>query len=659
MGGAKVKKILSKLSVFLCAFVLLFCFSGCTIIPGIDFGGGSGGGSSTGGGSGGGTSSGGIGSGDYTEEPIDDPEFEQDEDGNYTYYSDYIEQYYGVRVMSVPPEGQTTDNETTNTERRRFYIDAKAQFEVLSQYILYYLVGSFGSGIGQTTIAGYDSEFGSDYTITLPAMSPVVRDADAFDSDELLIERVITNYVYDGTTLSAEYDSSRRWSFNLEGSTSNYANNFVEKYASYVEIKLVEFVLNSTTGTNYNTTWAEASNIEQCQQKITEYIRTFTSLGLEMGEISQSGSLANYIYNFILNEIIGSTALNYNQTPHDIEEPTYTISNEDGTTEETYYDVNGNGVQDSVTITYTNYRTVAQNIVQNLIIIVSGEDFSDLNQNGQYDSGEPFTDTNGNNSYDEGFIKIDAMEVQDYTSAEFFRPGTQATEESPRKLDNMPYAEYKSVVFFPNEPDEDGNNGLFDTMTIYVDSETAFSMKLWLRVHIDDETEYTVPICILNLNPEEDCDWTNESDDEIDWGSGGMIDDLPDSWTDPEELFNDEERNSVWLIEMDQLLTEEQYALISSGDGTDAKTTFEYAERGHHTNSKDNTSLKDLYSKFEFGEEGQTSTETLAYADDSAYFEFIFEILDRQPDTEYNFKFLIMPSFWDIGNIEDDFTIEW
>ena len=185
-----MKKILSKLSVFLCAFVLLFCFSGCTILPGINFGGGGGGGN-TGGGSGGGTGSSGIGSGEHTEEPVDDPEFEQDEDGNYSYYSDYIEQYYGVRVMSVPPEGQTTENETTNKERRRFYINAKAQFEVLSQYILYYLVGSFGSGIENTSIAGYDSEFGSDYTITLPAMSPVVINADAFNSDEFLIERVL------------------------------------------------------------------------------------------------------------------------------------------------------------------------------------------------------------------------------------------------------------------------------------------------------------------------------------------------------------------------------------------------------------------------------------------------------------------------------------
>ena len=647
-----MKKILSKLSVFLCAFVLLFCFSGCTILPGINFGGGGGGGN-TGGGSGGGTGSSGIGSGEHTEEPVDDPEFEQDEDGNYSYYSDYIEQYYGVRVMSVPPEGQTTENETTNKERRRFYINAKAQFEVLSQYILYYLVGSFGSGIENTSIAGYDSEFGSDYTITLPAMSPVVINADAFNSDEFLIERVLSNYVYDGTTLSAEYDSSYKWNFNLEGVESNYAHNFVDKYASYVEIKLVEFVLNSQTGTNYNTTWAEASNIQQCQQKIAEYIKTFTSLGLEMGEINQSGSLANYIYNFILDEIIGSTALNYNQIPHDIEEPTYIISNEEGEEEESYFDVNGNGVQDSVLINYTSYKSIAQTITQNLITIVSGEEFVDLNQNGQYDAGEPFTDINGNNSYDAGFIKIDAMEVQDYTSAEFFRPGTPATEESPRKLDNMPYAEYKSVVFFPNEPDEDGNNGLFDTMSIYIDSQTAFSIKLWLRVHIDDQTEYTVPICILNLNPEKDCDWTNEADEEIDWGSGGMIDDLPDSWTDPEALFNDEERNAVWLIEMDQLLTEEQYALISSGEGADVKTTLEYTERGHHTNSKDNTSLKDLYSKFEFGEQGQTPTETLAYANSSAYFEFIFEILDKQPDTEYNFKFLIMPSFWDFDNIDD------
>ena len=709
-----MKKIFSVIMEFLCTFAFLFCFSGCSIFPGL--GGGTGGSGGTGGGTGGTGGSGG-GSSDW-EQPVDDPEFDVDEDGNYSYFSDYISAFDGVRVMSVPPADAKSGNELTDAERERFYANVYTQFEVMSKYILYSLVGEYGGGISDMTIKGSNTmatlgtkkDYGEDYELVLHAKVPESRvngNREIVSTNRYNIEFEISGFSIEDFTIiqipskeyqvgSMEYnlmltfDPSSKWLLNLNKTNlpaddNAYAEEYVETFKGFVQLRIMEIVLNQTTGSNYKTSWAYASNPSECSKKLKEYTKMFTKLGFEMGNLNQPDSIASQIYKMILDEVIGQPHITkdqmmkiyiaeiwFSQAPKYFE--AYTDENENGQYDngEPFVDVNKNGVWDD-------------------------RIYVDLNLNGKYDDknidgvgctfpnwdlniGYVFRGTVPNivtNLIDScaNFIDIYALEVQDLTSKEFFKPGIAKTDKTPRKLDNMPYAEYKSVLFLPKE------NTKFDTLTIYVDSETNFSMKIWLKVHFGEGNEFYVPVCILNLNSEKDCDFTNE-DDAFDWDTN-ISDDFPDSWTDPKLLFDDKERNSVWLLELSEIMSEEQYLALTTTGVAGYGKELEYEQRGYHTNSKDNTELKDLYNMTSFGESYTDANgnqkfdageafadnnkneifdfgESLGYVGDGVYFEFIFEILNREPDKEYNFKFLIMPQFWDVENADEDFEdIDW
>jgi len=669
-----VKKIFSRILGIFYTFILLFCFAGCTIIPGWDIDSGSGGSVP----SDDNTTDNSGGSDDDEETDVDDPEFDQDEEGNYTYYSDYIETYDGVRILSVPTAGAESGNSVTDAERVRFYTNVSAQFEVLSEYILDYLVGEFGGGITATSITSWDG----DYITAIESITPTNRNQDVYDSNAYVIERVIESWTYDGTTLTPIYDSAVEWNLSLgDGYISgDYASTYVSEYRRYVQLRLMEMVLNDLYDAGLTaTTWSYASNPEDAQIRIDEYVQMFTKLGFIFENISSE------IEDFILNDIIGSSAINYDNSNKEFSEPYYTygetlINDVDGdgvydiddgdTYNDTnvngefdvnlkiYFDINGNGVgDDSFTSSsysalggvdgfYVGYATKISDLVANISYIVNGESYTDSNSNGSWDSEETYQDQNGNGVFDEGYISIYAMEVQDLTSEEFFTPGEMVETEDDttiRKLTNMEYAEYKSVMFLASDITN------FDCLTIYVDSETNFSMKIWLRVHTGGVT-FTVPICILNLNSEKSCDWENEDETKVWTGE-------KDSWTDPEELFDDRERNSVWAMDLSVLLSEEYLALISETGVGAYEGTLDYLDRGYHTNSVDNTELKDMYDLFNVVGDEDNFYSLLSSSEDT-YFEFVFEILDEEPDEDYNFKFLFMPTFWDIANVDEDEDVD-
>lgn len=661
-----MKKIFSRVLGVFYTFILLFCLTGCSIFPGWTFNSGDGGGSSSGGSDDTNDNSGGD---DYNP-VVDDPEFEQDEEGNYTYFSDYIASYDGVRILSVPPVGAESGNSVTDAERERFYTNVSAQFEILSEYILYYLAGEFGGGTNARSVSSWDG----DYVTELQGLIPTNRlnpdGEDIYDSNAYVIERAISGWTYDGTTLTPVYDASKQWALILDGGYSEsdpqgYADAYVEKYRYFVQIRLMEMVLNDLYGTTYNTGWDYASNYDDATSLIEEYIVQFTKLGFIFDNISDE------IKDLILNDFIGSTAINYDESNKTLHEPlfgtetltndvdgdgvydpldgdTFTDLNGNGTFDgQIYFDINGNGVYDASFASssyfsqtddegfYVGYSAKIDDLITNISYIVNGESGNETS----------WTDGNGNSYFDKGYISIYAMEVQDLASEDYFTPGVEATDETPRKLNNMPYAQYQSAMFLPSEL-EDGETTKFDCLTIYVDSETDFSMKIWLKVHTGGFT-FTVPLCILNLNSEEDCDWANEDETKVWTGD-------EESWTTVEELFDDRERNAVWDMDLSVLLSEEYYSMITeTGVGAYAGT-LDYTGRGYHTNSVDNTELKDLYDLFNITD-GEDDFYSFLSSSEDTYFEFVFEILDEQPDEEYNFKFLIMPIFWDIANIDEDF----
>lgn len=627
-----MKKVFSKILGLFCAFALFFGFSGCSLVPGL-----SGGGGGTGGGGSGNTNN------DHTnEQPVTNPEFEQDAEGNWVYFDDLINDCYGVRIVSIPPVGAESGNEVTNAERARFYTNVSAQFEVLSEYVLCYLLGEFGGGIEAVDIVSEDG----DYATKIQAISPQERDVNIFDTNQYRIEGVLTGWDYDGTDLSPIYstENNKAWILYLgqnyiSDGADYYANSYIAKHKDFVQLRLMEIVLNELYNTSYKTSWADASG--DVTSTINAYIKEFAKLGFEMGEMSDTDSIAGKIKQFIEQEVIGTEVISYDNGIKNFAEP--------GNAEQ-FYDINKNSEYNP---SFTNeeydtyseltskgffvgYSSKVETLVHNLSDIVMGEE----------------VDSNGNGYIDKGFIGTYAMEVRDLASKEFFNPGVPGTEGAPRKLNNMEYAQYKSAMFFPKNMTE------MDSLTIYVDSETNFSMRIWLRVNLNTlmgRINFTLPLTILNLNSAEGCDWANEDMDK-EWTGDEEF------WTEPTELFDNRERNAVWSIDLEALLSEQYFNQIYLL-GFEANEQTDYIERGYHSNSKDNADLKDLYTLLRMDENAELPQwytdlgleasvwDSLVSSSEDSYFEFVFEIIDEQPEQEYNFKFLIMPTFWDWSDL--------
>ncbi len=661
-----MKKLFKKIITFFYAFALLFCFAGCSIFPGI------GGGSGSGGSGSGGSTGGGIGGSTGTIES-DDPEFDVDEDGNFTYFTDDIASFDGVRILSVPKYGDISENQLTNEERERFFANVYTQFEVVAKFILYNLVGEFGSGISAQTIqgttvlgSGIGKDYGGDYQIQIGAITPKTRyyavGVDIFDSNEMAIVRVVSGWEYqkvnDENVLTPVYDNSISWNFS---NGANDAETYVNNFKNFVQLRLMEYVLGVSDSSV--TSWSDASNPVVCRQKLEGYTKQFDKLGFVFGDVLNSETVASRMKTFILDEIIGASVINYDNSQKTFIEP----ENSDGE----YFDINNSGEKDTVTSEkgenahfYIGYESIISSIITKTKILVDGEQFTDENQNGIFDQGENYVDENENGTFDAGFVNIFKMEVFDLASKDYFRPGTPETKESPRKLDNMSYGEYKSVVFFPTEESK------YDVVDIYIDPYDSsvvpeWSMNIWLRVHISEEEEFFVPICTLNLDAKKSCDWANEKEGE----------DEDDFDVDVSEYFDDRKRNAIWLLDLTSVMTPEQYQAFQMVSKN--TSSLDYTQRGHHTNSKDNLSLADFYKKVTFGESfvdsngsgvydageeyidnnqngKRDSITSLVYNGKDAFIEFIFEVVEPMPYFDYYFKFLITPSYWGIGDEEEE-----
>lgn len=627
-GRVKVKKIITKFLSLLCTFAFLFCFSSCVIKD--DFGDSDGDLQIY---DGSGNDSGSNADDSSQPQSSGDPEFEIDEDGNYTYFTDMYDTYKGIKIVSVPKKGAESQSQTTNAERQRFYANLNSQFEVMSEYIIYYLVGNFGVPTPQNAIKGDDGTYGEDYTKEIAAISPAQTDATIFDTNDYLIEKNLSGFSYNGQTLqlSPIYEVLHPWTLSLESPTmgADYLNSYVATYKTFFKLKLMEFVLNNTLGTSYNTTYAYASNTDDALARIDDYAEMFDRLGFDFSQ-----SLSSAIKTFLMTEVIGNDAVTYGLSPKTFNEPI------DPSISESFDDANGNGVWDSG-------ETVTNDLNDNGVYDPDYHPYFDLNENGQFDTNISF----GTDKYivdyssyiDELIAELETMastypqiwklEGQELTAKEYFTPGIEKTESTPRKLNNMEYAQYLSAVLLPIEQNK------FDTLAIYVDSKTNFSIKLWLKVFVNGEF-MIAPICILNLDAEQDADW--EGDEES--ASEG------EDWTDPEKLFDSNKRNAVWSLQLEKVLTHEQYLFLSLLGVNAYEQDLTYTQRGYHTNSKQNIALSEQYTKQTIHDQ----TESLMYSATQSYAEFIFEIMDAQPDEDYEFKFLITTEFWDENNEDED-----
>lgn len=534
--------------------------------------------------------------------------FKKDGDGNYVYFKDYADEFKGIELLSTPKKGKESGNADTDFERERFWNDLDFQFEVLSYYITNYIVGNFGGGIDGGEVRSDLDELG-DYVLEIEEILPTIRDAALFDTNEFSIERTVLGWheeeIDDGegvtTVLTPVYGTDQNayvWNLRLGVSCigNYYLQTFVDNFLPFFKLKLLELASNSLYKTEITIPIEMAYDVLNCENEYNKRLKSFKELGFEFGDFNVFGTFGHNLWEFLIYDVVGEDSLNYQSSTK-----TLFLYDEEG------QKIPGTGVEKTIDDGFfVDYETIFNGLLTRLKVFVDGDEDLDVESK---------------------FPKVLGLEVEDIDSKDFFTPGMKKSE-SPygkKSLTNMDYSEYKSVVFFPGEIVK------FDYLTFVVDSETNFALKIWMR-YVCERGSFLVPVCIMNLDSEKDYDYETH----FEYHQGGAETEVTREEIQTYLFDNPETRNTV-DITIDYLLNEEQLALITNSGLSPYEEDLNYTGRGYHTNAYDNLSVLDDYALTEVDEK-----EIILYEGDGNYLEFLFEIVDRDPTLDYNFKFLIV-----------------
>lgn len=599
------------------------------------------------------------------------PEFTM-EDGKYVYFSPYWDAFDGIRLVSTPTDVENGEgvSEQTKTERANYFGDVYSQFEILYLYIKNYMLCQFDQKVSDSIIT--ISSTSGRYSTKFAPFEPTILTT--FDGGDVEYNKKVGNTTsgmmdgdISGWTISATSDPLvYEVSGVVRDGTNhpfvvNFKNGDETKNKNFVILRLMEVMLGVETATNFNDTEALAN----AQKTMRVYESAFQGLGnLTLGSVTDAQSVASKIKRMILNEVIGSQTVEYYQTYqrnyNEPYAPGYTDSNANGKFDEgegPYVDINKNGSYDAPfqighQAFYADFDAIVTNLVKELAAVSDGEEDADLNRNEQIDKAFPV---------------VVSVEVQDEDSETFFEPGIAEDGAQKRMLTNMNYSEYKSVMLIPSSSSPLIS---FNTLDIYIDSETDFVLDIYLKVFIDEHNYFCCHICSLNLDHTKSCDWGNEeSSPEIPY-------DVPDEerWEmafDYSDIFNISNKRNCFsmlpLADLFEYITKNfpnDYVLVCQNPGslspaevmmrmvepgylnpliygvgrTDEEITY---SNGAHTSLTDNLDLAEKYSYQQINQKGDTA---LCYAGTTSHVEFIFNVANKDASVEHNFKFLIQPS---------------
>ena len=602
----------------------------------------------------------------------------EEEGGLYTYFSAFWEELEGARIASNPQTVNSGENvkEETKQERQKYFDSVFNQFELLFYYIKNYMLCQFDEKVG-------DSDFvleNGAYQTTFKVFEPTVLQGST--AEEIEFNKKIGNstaQIMSGSVCGWTYSyESGNYVLSANRNTDkkfdvDFKNGHEQSNKNFVLLRLMEIILDSQTKSTYGFASVEHDTTGEIQKAVDERIQTYMSSFWGLGFSFEEKAVQ--FKKFLEEELIGINVINYYHNPQrTFSEPffveTYVDANGNGSYDDgesfvdinengefdqmVYFDINRNGMYDE-TFTFTgeefvyDFSDFLSSLTSELSAIVDGEEYADLNLNNKYDIGEPFADENRNEVFDGGYPKIISVEAQDILSFDLFQPGIAHTETNKRMLTNMNYSDYKSVVFFPTE------KLMFNTVDVYVDSETDLVLDFYLKVYINEDINFVCHLCSFSLDHTKDCDWGNDESEKtyenpFDEFFDTSINHNAFSWISFNELFEyiteNKPNDYVLNCKNQGSLTDAEAMLyivskIGAGKITD---DLDYQNRGYHTNLEDNLELSEEYSYQEIDKNG---TKALCYEGQEAYVEFIFNIPNYDVDENYNFKFLIQPTDWE------------
>ena len=324
-----MKKFTKKVGIFVMIICLSFCFGGCTIFP-----------SST----------------DWPDgqkpeyqrpagddtitkpgEPSTTPTDPEPTYWDEEYYDGYSDVYSGL-ITAYVPNVRDEGNKTTQLEQARVKFNGKvaSQYAVLSEYVLYSLLGKYGGGAVTQEVTYNVDKVGVGITTTTVNSEPTVNDKALFttmgaiersiDGIQLNPSNPSTLEECESAEIVAKLNDTNKWLCNMGIGTGNidsdYNANYVAKYKTYLQIRLMEEITNSATKTTLSIYNGYSDTNKN--NKIVELSKKIPSIGLNTDSV-----LASKIEQIIKNEIIGSEAITRSTASIEVKERfEYTYPNE-------------------------------------------------------------------------------------------------------------------------------------------------------------------------------------------------------------------------------------------------------------------------------------------------------------------------------------------
>ncbi len=577
--------------------------------------------------------------------------------------AEYAQLTQGIRATYIPNATDTTDDAVLQADRDKFNENVALQYEIVARTILYTLVGHYGeeSGIeAQDLVYEFYADTSllpsgepSSTTVHIDANTPTQGDTTLLEGHDYAIEHVISGLTgtYDVNTSSwtveRTYSTDTSWNFNLGANMigDNYNETFVETFTPYVQLNLMEYALGYPL-TSYET--MEFLGPTAIRLAINEAVYQIDKLG-----ITANQEYADFLYTYIQDTIIGTTAINREAETISYTEPSYTYEvetpaeNPDDpptvTTETVYYDMDGTDAHTFTSSTIYKYDYLGT--IREIVDLVAGT----------YDSsGNTLTP-----AISVDFPTYTRLEITDIDPNLFFTTGT---DEDVSKLNNMDYQEYKSVVWYPNgisNINADGDTVLdfeqklwqFDMLFPYIDSKNDITLDIFLRLHIDGEN-YIKHVFRIHTDSTQSFDYDNSS--------GNLTN--PDTEINTDAFFTEDKTNSALIYT--PLFFPEQNELLITGIENTLEKTF-YSEE----NSYKNVFAGKLGSSVSFGDSGEDYIITNHFGeevdlsgyylctDEAGFVEMIFvPVYDQGEDYDYTFKFMLTSMF--LGDTELDINTE-
>jgi len=294
--------------VFVMIIILPFCFGGCTIF-------------SNGGWPNGQAPEYQRPAGDKTDiDPGTPPEHEDPPQYDYydeEYYEGYGDVYSGLVTAYLP---SVRDEGTATQEylqaRAKFNIKVAQQYAVLSEYVIYSLLGKYGGGAVDVDLTFDVGKAGVTPVVTAVQGEPIVNTGTLFstlgaiersvDAVRLEPETPSTIEISNTAEIVPNLNSANAWLCNLGIGVgdlgADYNANYVAKYKEFLQIRLMEEVIGVSTKTTlsvYNTYTAQVRSMA-----ISRLAKQVPSLGLIADSV-----LVSKVQSIIRDEVIGSVAL--------------------------------------------------------------------------------------------------------------------------------------------------------------------------------------------------------------------------------------------------------------------------------------------------------------------------------------------------------------